>query len=149
MRVLLADDSMVSLALLRALVQSWHYEIVTATDGTAAWSELQRENAPELAVLDWVMPGMSGPEICEKLRRGEGRRDTYVILLSGKEAKDDIVAAFEAGADAYLTKPFHHEELRAGLRAGARLIELRSELVEQNRQLEMARAELRTLRVVV
>jgi DNA-binding response OmpR family regulator len=146
MRVLVADDSMVSLALIRSLVTAWGYVVVAVTNGDDAWAALQATDAPDIAILDWEMPGITGPEICRKLRNVGGRRDTYVILLTGREDKKEIVAAFDAGADDYVTKPFHHEELRARVRAGARMIELRTQLVEQNRSLELARAELRRLR---
>lgn len=128
MKILIADDDAVSRRLLEATLTRWGYEVVVAQDGSRAWEILQREDAPRLAILDWVMPGLDGPQICQQVR---GRADpayTYLILLTAKSEKEELVKGMEAGADDFLSKPFHAEELRARLRAGIRILELEESL---------------------
>ena len=130
MRILIADDSIVSRHLLDATLRKWGYEVVVACDGTEAWNALQSENAPNIAILDWVMPGLTGPEVCKRLREtshdSEGTY-TYVLLLSSKSQKEDLIEGLESGADDYLTKPFDQHELKVRLRAGKRIIDLQRE----------------------
>ena len=137
MRILIADDSIVSRHLLDATLRKWGYEVVVACDGLEAWNVLQREDAPKLAILDWVMPGMTGPEVCSKVREQSKQRDTYtyILLLTSKSLKEDLIEGMEAGADDYVTKPFDQHELKVRLRAGTRIIDLQRELVEAKDEL--------------
>jgi two-component system cell cycle response regulator len=134
MRILIADDSVVSRHLLDATLRKWGYDVVVACDGLEAWDYLQKDDAPKLAILDWVMPGLTGPEVCAKVR--EHSKDdtnseyTYILLLTSKSLKEDLIEGMESGADDYLTKPFDHHELKVRLRAGTRIIELERALVE-------------------
>jgi diguanylate cyclase (GGDEF)-like protein len=132
MRILIADDSIVSRHLLDATLRKWGYEVVVACDGVEAWDALQQEDAPKLAILDWVMPGMTGLEICRKVREHAKDKDiyTYILLLTSKSLREDLIEGMESGADDYLTKPFDQHELKVRLRAGTRIIELQQELVE-------------------
>jgi two-component system, cell cycle response regulator len=128
-RVLIADDSVVSRHLLEATLRKWGYEVVSASDGATAWDILQREDAPALAILDWMMPGMTGLEVCRLVRQMNRERYTYILLLTSRSQKDDLIEGMEAGADDYVTKPFDQHELKVRLRAGTRIIELQSELL--------------------
>ncbi len=131
MKVLIADDSIVSRHLLNATLTKWGYEVVLACDGSEAWDALQREDAPSLAILDWMMPGLTGVEVCRKLRQlgRERERYTYVLLLTSKGLKEDLIQGMEAGADDYIIKPFDQHELNVRLRAGTRWIDLQAELL--------------------
>jgi two-component system cell cycle response regulator len=131
MRILIADDSIVSRHLLDATLRKWGYEVVVACDGAEAWNHLQGEDAPKLAILDWVMPGFTGPEVCRRVREHAQDKEsyTYILLLTSKGLREDLIEGMEAGADDYLTKPFDQHELKVRLRAGTRIIDLQRELV--------------------
>ncbi len=131
MRILIADDSIVSRHLLDATLRKWGYEVVVACDGAEAWNALQGEDAPKLAILDWVMPGLTGLDVCRNVRADGKDKDiyTYILLLTSKSLREDLIEGMEAGADDYLTKPFDQHELKVRLRAGTRIIELQRELV--------------------
>ncbi len=129
MRVLIADDSVVSRRLLEATLRKWGYEVVSAADGAGAWNILQHADAPDLAILDWMMPGLTGLEVCHRLRQMSRERYTYILLLTSKSEKDDLIEGMESGADDYLVKPFDQHELKVRLRAGTRIVELQAELV--------------------
>jgi diguanylate cyclase (GGDEF)-like protein len=130
MKVLVADDELVSRRLIESSLKRWGYDVVTAADGSEALAILNSPDRPNLAILDWMMPGMSGVDICRELRlhKSEGEY-TYVIMLTSKRAKDDVIEGLEAGADDYLTKPFHPQELRVRLRTGRRILYLLEQLV--------------------
>jgi len=136
-RILIADDSIVSRHLLDATLRKWGYEVVVACDGLEAWNVLSGEDAPSVAILDWVMPGMTGPELCRKVREHSKEKDkyTYILLLSSKSLKEDLIEGMEAGADDYVTKPFDQHELKVRLRAGTRIVELQKELVTAREEL--------------
>ena len=110
-----------------------------ADDGARAWKLLQEKNHPQLAILDWMMPEMDGVEVCRRLREDPDAADryVYVILLTARAAKEDIVTGMEAGADDYVVKPFHPHELQVRIRAGRRIVELQSELVKARDQLRI------------
>src|SRR3972149_4730552 len=101
MKVLVADDDKVNLRIVQTFLTKWGYEVVVAKDGTEAWTLLQQKGAPAMAILDWMMPGMDGLQICREVRRIPGERYTYLILLTAKFQKQDILEGFEAGADDY------------------------------------------------
>jgi serine/threonine-protein kinase len=124
-RILAADDDRIVRRLLSVNLERWGYEVVLATNGTEAWELLQQEDAPQIVILDWVMPGMDGVEICRRLRERADRKYHYVLLLSGKQKKSDLIEAFEAGADDYLTKPLHLRELELRLNAAIRAVQSR------------------------
>ncbi|MBL8799159.1 MAG: response regulator [Planctomycetia bacterium] len=145
MKILIAEDDPISRCLLEASLAKWQYEVVVATDGAQAWQKLQADDPPELAILDWMMPELDGPTVCRQLRALKPREATYVILLTARTEKADIVAGLEAGADDYLTKPFNRDELKARLGVGVRLVGLQRDLAERVRQLEEALAQVKQL----
>lgn len=126
---MIADDSAVSRHLLEVTLRKWGYEVEAVPDGQVAWQELQKPTAPSLAILDWVMPGFTGPEVCRMVRTLHKGRYTYLILLTSKSLKEELIEGMEAGADDYVTKPFDQHELQVRLRAGIRILELQAELV--------------------
>ena len=131
MKVLIAEDNVLIQNLLRGLLTKWGYDVVVARTGDEAWGHLQADTAPPLAILDWMMPGMDGTEVCRRVRAQRKSRYIYLILLSARSDQQDIVEALEAGADDYMTKPFHAGELRARLRSAVRVIQLEEELARQ------------------
>lgn len=137
MKVLVADDSIVSRHVLEATLRKWDYEPITATNGTDAWQILQREDAPHLVILDWMMPGLTGLEICKLVRQRAKEPYTYVMLLTARSEIGDVIEGMEAGADDYITKPFEYNELKVRLRAGRRIVELHSELLEVREKLRI------------
>ena len=145
MRVLVADDDAVARQLLGSVMPKWGYDVVMTQNGEEAWRRLQEPTAPKLAVLDWMMPGLDGVEVCRRVRTLQDGRGIYVIMLTGKEEKTDLVAALDAGADDYLTKPYHPDELRARLQAGARIVELQAKLGQRVHELEAALANIKML----
>ncbi|HZU24448.1 MAG TPA: diguanylate cyclase [Bryobacteraceae bacterium] len=135
MKILIADDSVVSRHLLEATLRRWGYEVVGASDGDRAWELLQGENAPSIAILDWMMPGLTGPEVCLRMRQSGREPYTYILLLTSRSQREDLIEGMEAGADDYVTKPFDEHELKVRLRAGTRIIELQSELLRAREEL--------------
>jgi len=128
MRVLVADDSAISRRLLEAALTKWGFEVVIATDGSQAWECLRTDSAPRLAILDWMMPGLSGPEVCRRVRESGGDRYTYILLVTSRGQREDVIEGMEAGADDYLTKPFDQNELKVRLGPGRRIVELQDAL---------------------
>jgi len=145
MRVLIAEDDPVSRHVIEATVRKWGYEPTVTTDGTEAWAALRDDDPARLLILDWMMPGMDGTEICRRLRARPDGASFYILLLTAKARKDEIVEGLQAGADDYITKPFHHEELHARLSTGGRILELQRHLAERIEELEEALAEVKQL----
>jgi two-component system cell cycle response regulator len=129
MRVLIADDNAMSRLTLRSQLKKWGYDVVEARDGDEAWAILSMPDSPRLAILDWMMPGLDGIELCRRVRAQAQEPYLYAILLTGREGRDDVVAGLDAGADDYVTKPFDAQELRVRVRAGERICALQAELV--------------------
>jgi two-component system cell cycle response regulator len=138
MKILIAEDDLISSKILQKNLEHWDYETVLARSGQAAWEALQDEDL-RLAILDWMMPGMDGVEVCRKIRRRKKYKYTYIILLSAKDRKQDIISGLSAGADDYMTKPVNFLELRARLKTGKRVIDLEDKLLSiQNELKEIA-----------
>jgi diguanylate cyclase (GGDEF)-like protein len=129
MKVLAAEDNPVFQSMLRAMLTKWGYEAVVARDGNEAWQALQAPDGPCLAILDWMMPGLDGVEICRRVREASREPYVYIILLTARTDSRDLVEGMEAGADDYLTKPFEAHELRVRLRAGQRILDLQQQLL--------------------
>jgi diguanylate cyclase (GGDEF)-like protein len=127
--VLIAEDDPIFRRILESWFKRWDYRVTAVENGLDAWKVLQREDAPQLAILDWMMPGLDGIELCGRIRRRDQGPYCYVLLLSAKDDKQDVVAGLEAGADDYLTKPFDVDELRARVRAGKRILDLQAALI--------------------
>ena len=136
MKVLIAEDNAVSRLLLEKLLLKWGYEVVQASDGTQAWRMLQEDDSPRLLILDWMMPGMTGVDVCREARKRVGRPYAYILLVTAREEKHDVIQGLEAGADDYLTKPFFPEELHARLRVGLRILELEDKLLASQEVLQ-------------
>jgi two-component system, cell cycle response regulator len=130
MKILIADDESVSRRMLHGLLGKWGYEVVEVSDGAAAWEVLKVPDAPRMALLDWMMPGQNGVDVCRALRKQRPEPYTYILLLTAKDAKESVVEGLESGADDYLTKPFNPQELKARIRVGLRLLELEDNLVQ-------------------
>jgi two-component system cell cycle response regulator len=129
-RILIADDEATSRLVLAGVLRKFGHEVSVAEDGTAAWEAMRRPDAPALAVLDWMMPGLTGPEVCRLVRTLPSDEPPYLILLTSLAEKADVVAGLEAGADDYLAKPFDPGELRARVDVGRRFTELQKRLRE-------------------
>ncbi|MGD9973266.1 MAG: response regulator [Desulfatirhabdiaceae bacterium] len=143
MKVLIAEDDLTSRTILKAILAKWGYDVEVTADGKSALSTMLKPDAPQLAVLDWMMPEMDGPAVCQELRKQQRQEPVYLILLTSKDDQQDIVHGLEAGADDYISKPYDTEELRARLYVGKRMITLQNELREREKLqgvLEMAGA---------
>lgn len=134
-RILVAEDDPVSRRMLESFLTKWGYEVLAVSDGTEAHRILDHDDAPPLAVLDWMMPGIEGPEICRAIRRECERPYTYVLLLTARSQKEDLLKGLEAGADDYLTKPFDAQELHARLHVGERILDLQHRLIAATEEL--------------
>ena len=145
MRILIAEDDPVSRRVLEATLNNFDHEVVTATDGAKAWTALQRDDAPALAILDWMMPELDGVEICRRIRAIPTSTPTYIILLTAKSGKGDVVEGLDAGANDYLTKPFDRAELRARVQVGVQVVELQRSLAERVYELETALSQVKQL----
>ena len=131
MKVLVADDERIPRLVITKALTEWGYEVQAVTNGDEAWQILESDTGPRLAILDWMMPGMDGIEVCRRLRAQPTSGYTYVIILTARDEKADLVAALDAGADDYVAKPFNPQELRLRLRAGRRVVEFEDALRRQ------------------
>jgi two-component system, cell cycle response regulator len=129
LRTLLAEDNPIFQTMLRSLLARWGYEAVLARDGDEAWQALSSSEPPRLAILDWMMPGVDGVELCRRIRAAGQEPYIYILLLTARTEAGDLVEGMDAGADDYLTKPFKAHELRVRLRAGRRILELQEQLL--------------------
>ena len=145
MKILVAEDQAVSRHILSASLRKWGYEVEAVESGTHAWEILQGKEAPHLAILDWLMPGMDGVEICRRLRAHPGTRPVYIILLTARSGQEDKIHGLQSGADDYITKPFDREELRARVQVGIRVLELQGALAQRVCELEEALSRVKQL----
>lgn len=147
MKILIAEDDLFSRTVLRKTLTTWGHEVVEAPDGETAWEELRDAGGPRLALLDWIMPAMSGIDVIRKVRESLSGEERYVytILLTQKGEKDDIVEGLAAGADDYIVKPFDHSELHVRIRSGQRIVDLQTALCSANLELRNALAEVKKL----
>jgi len=128
MQILVADDDPVYRSLLQSLLEESHFEVVLACDGAEAWEILQRPNAPTLAILDWMMPGMDGYEVCRKVRESRGNSIPYVLMVTSNSSREELLKVLVAGADDYLLKPFEPLDLKIRLRTAIRILNLQERL---------------------
>ena len=145
MKALVVDDEPIVRRLLETSLIEWGYEVVSAGGGEEAWTILQREDAPPLAILDWTMPGLDGLELCRRVRALARPQKPYLIFVTAKARTQDIVTGLEAGADDYIVKPFNRDELRARVRVGFRMLELQAVLADRVQELEDALARVKQL----
>jgi CheY-like chemotaxis protein len=147
-RILVAEDDPVTRKILAATLERLGWDVTTASDGSEAWHTLETlggKDAPELVLLDWMMPGMDGIEICRKLRSTPGFEFTYVVLLTSRSEKEDLAMALATGANDYIAKPFHPIELESRVRVGERMVKLQRSLAARVTELEEALAHVQQL----
>jgi DNA-binding response OmpR family regulator len=147
-RILIAEDDPVTRRILEASLGRLGWDVTTAEDGTSAWRILENldgQNPPELVLLDWMMPGMDGIEICRKLRSTPGFELVYIILLTSRSETEDLAMGLMAGANDYITKPFDPAELESRVRGGERMVKLQTSLSARIKQLEEALREVKRL----
>jgi len=131
-RILLADDDRVTRRLIQSQLQSWGYDVDVADNGERAWEILNAPEGPRLALIDWMMPGLDGVQVCTRLRASSREGYTYVILLTSKSRPEDLAIGLDAGADDYVVKPFDAIELRARLKVGERVLGFSEALMKAN-----------------
>jgi len=146
MKVLIAEDDRATGELLAGTFRRWEYHTTLVPDGTQAWTHLAQTAAPTLAVLDWMMPGIDGPDICRRVRSDLPLANMYLMLVTAREKRSDMIAGLEAGADDYIVKPFNVEELRARVAVAARVVALQEKLTEQVAALQAALSSVKQLR---
>ena len=149
MRILVAeDDNSTRIALLAVLKRLGH-DVVSAVDGEEAWRKLEQPDSPKIAIMDWMMPGLTGVEVCQRVRSATGNGSKYLILLTSRSEKHEIVEGLEAGANDYITKPFDEGELIARVRVGERVIDLEQQLRNRVTELEVAMAHIKFLQGIL
>jgi two-component system cell cycle response regulator len=134
-RVLVAEDDGMFRRILQSWLENWGYRVTVAEDGAKAWNILQQELRPQILILDWMMPGINGVDLCSRVREQNQTPYQYILLATAKDAKQDLVRGLEAGADDYLTKPFDRSELRARLRACNRILTLQDDQIQAHEQM--------------
>jgi DNA-binding response OmpR family regulator len=144
MRALIADDDRVTAAVVSRTLERWRFEVTTVHDGESAWARIC-EQAPSLALVDWMMPGLNGLDLCQRIRQDVSHQHMYVILLTSRDGRGDLVAGLDAGADDYVVKPFDVEELRARVQTGVRVVTLQEALTQRVTELQAALATVRQL----
>ena len=149
MRMLIADDDPLTRRLLEKILGKSGHEVVAVASGAEAWQILSGQDPPALAILDWMMPRMTGLEVCRKVREAGGSVPTYLVVLTSRGQTDDLVTAFEAGADDYITKPFEAEELRARVSVGVRMVTLQQQLADRILALEDSLAHVQQLQGLI
>jgi DNA-binding response OmpR family regulator len=149
MEILIADDDSVARMLLDSVLENWGHQVVVVNDGQQAWDILSQPDAPRLAIVDWMMPRIDGPELCRRIRRTQETLGLYVILLTSRRDPADIISGLQAGADDYIVKPFEPEELRARLGVGLRVVALQNSLNAKITELKQALAQVHTLQGLI
>lgn len=149
MRILIAEDDPVSRRILEAALKRWGYDVSVTSDGEEAWAALQRPDAPSLAILDLMMPGIGGLEICRRVRGLPSDTPPYIILLTSLSSKEDIVRGIQAGANDYVSKPFDREELKVRIGVGVKMLSLQTALAARVKDLEGALAQVKQLQGIV
>jgi len=138
MKILVAEDNVFYGIMLETTLRGWGYEVIAARDGEEAWRVLGSNDPPPLAIVDWMMPGVDGLELCRRVRAAAQVQPTYIILLTVKGGKENVVTGLKAGADDYISKPFDIEELRTRIQTGKRIVELQANLAARVKELEFA-----------
>jgi DNA-binding response OmpR family regulator len=144
-KILVADDDAVSRAQLEGILTSWGHRPVVVPDGLEAWAWLSEDPAPVLAILDWMMPGVDGPELCRRAREAFPDRPMHLMLLTARDSREEVIEGLAAGADDYLTKPFDPAELKARIQVGTRVVTLQADLVSRVAELEDALGRVQQL----
>lgn len=143
MKILIVDDDRTSRMMLRAILEKWQFEVVEAENGYAAWSILSEEDYPRLLIIDWMMPRMTGLELCRKISQEHNRQQFYVLMLTARGERQDLIEGLNAGADDFSSKPWNNEELHARINVGCRMLHLQEQAAQEQKLqgvLEMAGA---------
>lgn len=143
-RVLVADDDRIATRIMASVLAPDRYDVSIVHDGEAAWEHLQTAR-PQLAILDWEMPGADGPELCRRARQTPASAGVYIILLTSREGRANLIEGLGAGADDYVTKPFDREEIQVRVQVGARVAILQQGLADRVEELQAALATVRQL----
>ncbi len=138
MKILVAEDDFASRLILQVVLEKWKYDVISVSDGSEAWEILQKNDAPPIAILDWEMPELDGVGVCSRVKELNRANPIYVIILTGRNTKEDIVKGLDAGADDYVTKPFDENELRARIRVAERMVTIQESLTETVEELRQA-----------
>lgn len=149
MKILIAEDDAISQIMLNAMVVKAGYEPVLTGNGLNAYEILAKPDAPKLAVLDWMMPGMDGVEVCRKIRELKSDQPAYLILLTSRDNREDIVHGLKSGANDYIVKPYDVEELQVRIGVGRKVVELQSLLAGRIVELQVALAQIKTLQGIL
>jgi DNA-binding response OmpR family regulator len=145
MQVLIAEDDRVTGEILARTLQRWGHQTIVVGDGLQAWNHLREMTDPTLAILDWMMPEMDGPDVCRRVRGQLPLANMYLLLVTARESRGDVVAGLDAGADDYIIKPFDPEELRARVAVGMRVLGLQQKLAERVTELQAALSNVKQL----
>lgn len=149
MKVLIAEDDLTSRLMLEGVLKKWGYDVLSVSDGNAAWAAVQRERDLHVAILDWIMPNMDGLAVCRRIKALERPVPIYTMLLTGRDSTEDIVQGFDSGADDYVTKPFENNELRARIRVAERMVRIQGSLSDKVRELKVALAHVKMLQGII
>lgn len=149
MKILIAEDDLTSRIVIAGILKNEGHEVIVTTNGKEAWQVLQQVDAPAMVILDWMMPEVDGPEVVRRVRAMQTNRPSYIIILTTKGEKEDIIAGLKAGANDYLTKPFDPGELYARVEVGRRMIEMQNSLAAKIEELSQAFDQIKTLRGIV
>ncbi len=144
-KILIAEDEFTTRMMVQVCLENWGYRVESVTNGNDAWAALQKPEAPHIAILDWEMPELDGVEVCRRVKEMNAINPPYILLLTSRDSKTDIVKGFDAGADDYMTKPFNDNELRARVRVAERLVRTQSSLSESVAELKEALNQLEML----
>jgi DNA-binding response OmpR family regulator len=148
-KILVAEDDRTSRRMLTLLLEKWGHEVLACEDGGAAWQAMQAPEPPPLLILDWMMPGLDGVEVCRRVRQQQPASTAYIIMLTARGERRDLIEGLEAGADDYVNKPFDPGELQARLGVGRRVVELQQALAGRVRELQQALEHVKTLQGVL
>ena len=148
-KILVADDDPICRRVLKVVPEEHHHEVISCPDGQEAWDRLQQPGAPSLAILDWMMPGMDGLEVCRRVRAAVTPLPAYLILLTVKDQRRDVILGLQSGADDYAPKPFDHEELLTRVQVGLRVVHLQRHLAQHVPELEMALGQVKQLQGIL
>jgi len=149
MRILIAEDDLTSRAVLTGVLEKLGHEVVTTVNGADAWTVMEKPDAPRLVILDWMMPVMDGLEVVRRIRAMPSQYVPYIILLTARAEKSDVITGLDVGADDYLSKPFNPGELRARVEVGRRMIEMQDRLSAQIQELQKAIEHIKTLQGIL
>jgi sigma-B regulation protein RsbU (phosphoserine phosphatase) len=137
-KILIAEDEYTTRLMVQVCLEEWGYTVETAEDGDSAWKMMEKEAPPEIAILDWEMPGLSGVDLCRRIKNMKRNSPIHVIMLTARDSKNDMSRGFDAGADDYITKPFNDDELRARIKVAERIVTIQSSLNNSLHELKQA-----------